>query len=252
MPRDAEGPLGFDRLLELAEQAERLEASRFTPFLTPPEAELAQAAAKRAGAEAAFFGGYEGAERRMARFAPANAAPRPFPIAALVITWPRQQAPGHRDLLGAVMALGLKRSRLGDIALDGGRAYLFADAALAVEIAQSLTEAGRVKLGVSVADGLPALAPPQGETRRGTVQSPRLDAIVAEGFSLSRGAATELITSGAVKLRHVPTLRPDARVEEGDAISVRGLGRLTVDAFGTTTRKGRLPVQITRLGASRG
>jgi RNA-binding protein YlmH len=55
-----------------------------------------------------------------------------------------------------------------------------------------------------------------------------------------------------VKLCHAPELRPDAKVEEGDAISVRGYGRLRVDSFGTTTRKGRLPVKVTRYGASRG
>ncbi|MCE5342919.1 MAG: YlmH/Sll1252 family protein [Eubacteriales bacterium] len=252
MPRSSDPPVAFSRLLELAQQADRLGDCRFTPFLTPPEAELAQSAAKRADVEITLFGGVEDAERRMARFSPADVKPQPFPIAALEIAWPKQQAPGHRDLLGAVMALGLRRDHLGDIALITGRAYLFADAALAESIAQSLTEAGRVKLAVHVAAELPVLPRPEGETLRGTVQTPRLDAIVAEGFHLSRGAAAELIAEGAVKLRFAPTLRPDARVEPGDTISVRGLGRLTVEDFGETTRKGRIPVRITRFGASHG
>ncbi len=81
--------------------------------------------------------------------------------------------------------------------------------------------------------------------------SPRLDAVVGDGFHLSRGDAAELIEAGAVKLRHMPTLRPDARVAEGDAISVRGYGRLRVEAIGSPTRKGRLPVTLTRFGAPR-
>jgi RNA-binding protein YlmH len=250
MPRSSDEPIPFSRLLELAQQAERLGDSRFTPFLTPPEAELAQAAAKRAGVEVTLFGGFEDAERRVARFCPADVPSQPFPIAALEIAWPRQTAPGHRDLLGAVMALGLRRDHLGDIALTEQRAYLFADVVLAQSIAQSLTEAGRVKLSVHVAAALPALPRPEGEGLRGTVQTPRLDAIVAEGFHLSRGAAAELITQGVVKLRHAQTLRPDARVEVGDAISVRGLGRLTVEEYGQTTRKGRIPIRMKRFGAN--
>jgi len=252
MPRTSETPVPFSRLLELAEQAESLGKSRFTPFLTPPEAELALAAAKRARVEAELFGGYEGAERRVARFNPIGEPPEPFPIVTLTVSWPRQSAPEHRDLLGAVMALGVRRSHVGDIALAPDQAYLFVDAPLAPEIAAGLREAGRVKLTVRIAQELPAPPAPEGETAAFTVQSPRLDAIVADGFHLSRGTAAELITQGAVKLCHVPELRPDAKVEEGDAISVRGYGRLRVENFGTTTRKGRLPVKVTRYGASRG
>ena len=96
-----------------------------------------------------------------------------------------------------------------------------------------------------------ALDAQAGEELHFTVQSPRLDALVADGFHLARGDAAELILAGAVKLRHSPTLRPDARVEAGDAISVRGYGRLRIDAIGEPIRKGRLPVRLTRYGAAR-
>lgn len=251
MSRTQETPLPFSRLLELAAQADRRQCPRFTPFLTPPEAALAQAAAKRAGVEATLSGGYPDAERQMARFSPTDGETEAFPITALEIRWPRQKAPAHRDLLGAVMALGIRRDRLGDIVLSGDGAWLFAEAALAEQIAQGLLEAGHVKLTVSVADGLPQLSAPAGEERRCTVQSPRLDAVVAEGFQLSRGAAADLIAAGAVKLKHALTLHADARVEAGDVISVRGYGRLRIDAVGEPTRKGRLPILLTRFGASR-
>ena len=251
MPRTADTPVPFSRLLELAEQADRQQRARITAFLTPPEAELAMAAGKRARVNGSLFGGYEGAERQMARFSPDGEPDGPFPITAIEITWPHQQAPGHRDLLGSVMALGLDRSRIGDIVLLPDKAYLFAEATLAGEIARGLMEAGHIRLSVRLTDTLPELPAPEGEAMAFTVQSPRLDAVVADGFHLSRGSAAELITSGAVKLRYVPTLRPDARVEEGDAISVRGYGRLRVDGFGETTRKGRLPVKVTRFGTNR-
>jgi len=83
------------------------------------------------------------------------------------------------------------------------------------------------------------------------VQTARLDAVVADGFHLSRGQAAALIEGGAVKLRHALMLRPDARVAEGDAISARGHGRLKIDWIGEPTRKGRLPMKATRYGAPR-
>jgi len=251
MPRQGEPPIEFSRLLELAEQADRQERSRFTPFLTPPEAELAIAASKRMRVSVELFGGYEGAERRMARFATPQSEPESFPIASLEISWPRQDAPEHRDLLGGLMGLGVKRARMGDIALLPDKAYLFVETALAEMIAGSLTEAGRARLTVRITDTLPELTAPVGEQQHFTVQTPRLDAIVADGFHLSRGNAAELIEAGAVKLRHAPMLRPDARVEAGDAISVRGFGRLMIEEFGEPTRKGRLPVRITRFGSNR-
>ncbi len=251
MPRGNELPAAFSRLLELAEEAGSQNRCRFTPFLTPPEAVLAKAAAGRAGVVFDLFGGYGDAERAVARFHPKDVEPEPFPVSALEIRWHLQKAPEHRDLLGAVMGLGVQRNRVGDIVPNGDRAFLFVDASLAGMISQSLREAGRAKLAVTITDGPPELAVPEGEPRRGTVPSPRLDAIVAEGFGLSRGAAAELIESGAVKLRHAPTLRPDARVEAGDAISVRGYGRLRIDEFGGETRKGRIPVRYARFGASR-
>ena len=70
MPRTADTPVPFSRLLELAEQADRQQRARITAFLTPPEAELAIAAGKRARVNGSLSGGYEGAERQMARFSP--------------------------------------------------------------------------------------------------------------------------------------------------------------------------------------
>ena len=251
MSRVGETPIAFSRLLELSGLAEKQGRCRFTPFLTPPEATLAVAAAKRTGVEATLFGGYEGAERCMARFCPAMAEQEAFPITALHVTWPHQSAPEHRALLGSLMGLGIKRDRTGDIVLATDHATIFVETPLADTVAGGLTEAGRIRLTVQQGVPVPEKAQPEGEEIRFTVQSVRLDAIIGDAFHLSRGNAASLIAAGAVKLRHTPTLRPDAHVAIGDAISVRGYGRLRIDQIGEPTRKGRLPVTLTRFGALR-
>ena len=238
------------RLDELAARAARTGINCYTAFLSPAEALWAEASANRQRVHVTLQGGYEDAERCIACFWDED-EPEDFPLAALELTWPHQSAPGHRDVLGSAMGLGLKRSCMGDIVLTEDTGYLFAERQMAGHIALSLNSAGRVRLQVRLLDEWPQLEPPAGEELHDTVHSLRLDAVVAAGFHLSRGDAAELITAGHVKLRHLPTERTDARVQEGDAISVRGHGRLVVEEVGSPTKKGRLPLRLTRYGTNR-
>lgn len=236
------------RLDELATRVSRTGIPTFTMFLSPAEAGWAQASANRQRVSVSFGGGYEDAERVIACFHDDFEAPEEYPIVALELTWPHQSAPGHRDVLGSVMGLGIKRSCVGDIVLQAERGYLFAERQMADHIAQSLLSAGRTRLQIRPMDELPELEPPKGVEKHDTASSLRLDAVVAAGLDLSRGDAAELITAGHVKLRHLPTERTDARVQEGDAISVRGYGRLVVEEVGNPTKKGRLPLRLIRYG----
>ena len=236
----------------MAEQARRCaqtDVPCFTDFLTPPEAEWALQAARREGVSLTLYGGYEEAERKMARFALTEEdADTSFPIAALVLTWPRQEAPAHRDILGSVMGLGLQRRCIGDIAVEKEHAVLFAESKMAEHLRQNLVSAGRTRIQVSAAEAPPPVRPDPGKEVRDTVASLRLDAVVAAGYNLSRAKAAALITAGQVKLRHLPNEHADAQVAQGDAISVRGLGRLTVSAVGQPTKKGRFPLTLLRHG----
>jgi RNA-binding protein YlmH len=144
--------------------------------------------------------------------------------------------------------MGVQRHCLGDIAMEPERAILFVTDEMAAHISEGLTSAGRVKLQVSLLEALPQILPPEAKTLRDTVASLRLDAVVAAGFSLSRAKAAELIAAGRVKLRHLPTLRTDAQVEQGDAISAQGLGRIRLETVGSPTKKGRIPLTILRYG----
>lgn len=248
MPNGEDEALLRRRLAELAQRAERIGVSTFSEFLTPAQAPFAIGAAKEAGVSLRLFGGYEDAERQMACFTPPDGWADDYPIAALMLTWPHQHAPTHRDLLGSVMGLGIRRGLVGDIVVEADRAYLFAEAAMAQHIASVLSGAGRVHLQVALLEELPVPVPPEGKPVRDTVSSPRLDAVVAGGFSISRSKAADLINAGHVKLRHIPCLRTDAHVGEGDVISVRGFGRLQLCEIGQPTRKGRYPLSMLRFG----
>ena len=238
------------RLNELALRAQHTGRVCATRFLEPSTLVAVNAAASRAGVKVALWGGYEGAERCVAAFYagdPPEAGD--WPVVALRLQWNAKFAnPGHRDLLGAMMGLGIEREMTGDIAMgtyrDAPCAYMFALEEVADYIAANLDSAGRASLKVSVATETPQLIPPEGESLRLTVQQQRLDAVLAAACRLSRSEAQRLIAAGLVKLNHVPQLRPDARLSEGDLISARGYGRVKVTAFQGESRRGRQVVQV--------
>ena len=237
------------RFNELALRAVHTGRPQFTRFLDPAMEREALSAARSAGAEVAFSGGYEGAERRVAAFHDGE-PPERFPIAVLAMRWnPKFAAPQHRDLLGAVMGLGLERDATGDVCMGAapGLAYLFCAEDVAGYIAGALESAGRAALKIAPTDSVD-IAPPEGTSIRVTVQTLRLDAVLAAGWKLSRAEAQRLIAAGLVKLNHVPELRGDVRVEAGSLLSARGYGRLRVDEVQGETRRGRMGVVLFRYG----
>lgn len=237
------------RLRELALRA-RYTGACFTRFLEPSMEREARSAAAEAQVDCALWGGYPGAERRIAAFF-ADGAPQEgdYPLSCLELNWNEKYArPGHRDLLGAAMGLGLERDATGDIAMGArpGCAYLFVHRDVADYICANLASAGRAALKARVAADAPDVRPPEGASLRATVSSPRLDAVLAAGLKLSRGEAQRLIEGGLVKRNHIETLRGDVHLEEGDLLSVRGHGRMRVEAFEGITRKGRQAVRLFR------
>ena len=237
------------RLRELALRASFAPCAAFTRFVEPTLENDVRAAANEAGVHAAFFGGYADAERRIAAFHDGD-APEYFPIETLEMRWNAKFAEAkHRDLLGAVMGLGLERDATGDVCLgeEAGVAYLFCTEDIADYIAANLESAGRASLKISRA-GEVRIAPPEGTGIRVTVQTLRLDALLAAGYKLSRSEAQRLISAGLVKLNHAVEERGDVHLQAGDLISARGYGRLRIDEIQGETKKGRIGAMLFRYG----
>ena len=249
-----DGELDIRRLDELAIRAAKTGRAQFTRFLEPSLLEAVRRAAGGQRVQVKTFGGYPDAERVMAAFYDDDEpAETDFPLRVLRITWNAKFAsPVHRDLLGAVMGLGIEREATGDIVLGRWRdepcAALFATVEMADYIAANLDSAGRAAIKVEIADELPELTPPEGREIRVTVQTPRLDAVVAAGYNLSRAQAQRLVNAGLVKLNHVPEMHTDAQLKPGDLISARGYGRLRIDEAPGQTRRGRQALLLFRYG----
>ena len=217
-------------------------------FLTPAEALSVKEYFKRnRHVSVSFDGGIKGAERVRAVFACPDwgAQDRDGLFAALKIEWRSQDSLTHRDILGALMALGIERDTLGDIVCEEHRATLICLPELRGYIAGNLSKAGRV--GVAVSEISLAELPAKRENlaaKTGSVASLRLDAVLCAAFGLSRARASELISAGRVNLDHKQCLQPAKEINEGALLSVRGLGRVKLLEVGGMSRKGRIFVRL--------
>jgi RNA-binding protein YlmH len=216
-------------------------------FLTPAEARSVAEWFAHKRASLSFDGGFDGAERVRAVFVNPDWGEfeRADLFTALKIEYRPQDALGHRDVLGALMALGIERNTIGDIVGGEHTATLVCIPEMSGYIIDNLTKAGRV--GVSISEiGLDELPVRQEEMdiKTDTVASLRLDAVLCAAFGLSRTKASELIAAGRVNLDHTLCQQPAKELNEGALLSVRGMGRAKLLEVGGMSRKGRIFVKI--------
>ena len=195
-----------------------------------------------------LFGGFELAERKIARFGLPEefGYEEPMPITCLKLD-PKDEkfgaAPSHRDYLGAVMNLGIECDTIGDIVVLPDGAYLFALSRIAPYILENLSRAGRSALSVSYAKTLPDALSPRLERIRINVASERADAVVAAIFRMPRARASALFEAGRVFLGGEELLNGSKPLKEGASVSVRGFGKFIYEGIDGTSRKGRLFVE---------
>lgn len=247
----AEERVLLSHVLDRCEQSRTRNAPTHTDFLSPAElrgAEDALHAAKYHDGWAAL-GGYERAERRMLCFLPdwQEEPDADECLAALRVRWRAEDALTHRDLLGSLMALGVARSKLGDVLVSPDSADVIVCADAADYLLREWTGAGRAKLRPERV-ALDALIVPEQRVKelRDTVATLRLDAVASVGFGMSRAKAAELVASGRVQLNHRETAKGDAPVREGDVVSARGLGKFELAEVGGLSKKGRTAILVKR------
>lgn len=147
----------------------------------------------------------------------------------------------HRDILGAVLATGVVRDRVGDIRTDGNRAEIMVKDSVAGFLAESLRQIGRQSVRVTDTFRREFLiAQDEGELSRIVVASVRLDAVTAAVTHLARQKAQQKIRKGDVKKNHTVCTDAAQALAAGDLLSIRGYGRYRIVVQEGTTRKGNL------------
>ena len=233
------------RAEDLALRASRRGELTHSTFLTPAECALLSHWRPAEDCTLLLHGGVPGAERRAAFFLPdwmdADTFDPQEYLCAVEVT-AHFGEPGHRDYLGAVLGLGIGREWLGDILIEKNVAHILCLPSVKEHLLLNLDKVGRC--GVRAREvPLAAVPVPEKHLREVTfsVKSPRLDAVCAGMFGLSRSAAAEAIAQGLVTKNYVPCQKPDAPLAPGDTLSLRGKGKGEVTEIGDAlTRKGHI------------
>ena len=172
-----------------------------------------------------------------------------LPFGAIRVSWGHGAALTHRDILGSLMAQGVRREELGDLLVGENGCDVIALRECIPFLRDNWLSAGRTGLHpVEIPLSELRIPAADGKTIRDTVASLRMDAVLGSGFSLSRGRAAELIAAGRVSLNGCECLKPDRQLAEGDILSVRGQGRLILREIGGLSKKGRFYITVERFG----
>lgn len=237
------------RVRDAFEIAEERCYAKFTPFLNEDEVACARRLIERQRyAQFLFFGGSEGCARQMLGAFPSFSDPDPsaFPIAAVTVEYPAAYSLSHRDFLGCLMGLQVKRDAVGDIFTGEGWGVIFLRDSVQGLVLDSLTKVGRV--GVKVFPGalhdLPKGASLQPVT--GTVASLRLDSVVSLAARVSREKAAALVQLGQVMVNHEVVQSNSLALKAGDVLSIRGCGKFILSDEINRTKKGRLFVTVNK------
>lgn len=243
---DKEIKIEAAHLLDLSETAFNASTAVGTPFLSQALASWLEVILRRENLVYRIEGGFPEPER--ARILIASEARVLDKARAEVVVLSVQAIDPHgvlehRQILGSLMGLGLKRDLIGDIrpAQQGMGVAVSGD--IADYLVREWNKAGRERIQVQRLEGELELVPDTGEERRITVASSRLDAVASSSFTLSRTLVQELITHGKVKRNDLVVIKTDIEVKPGDIISCRGYGRIRLlDA--SETRKGRIAWKV--------
>lgn len=249
--QDAEERQLGNRILDLAEQVYRYNDPRFTGFLDPRGIDIASGIIRGIpGLACSTEGGYRQAEHKVMAIYPDY-------YLTETLEWPLTvleargdfsfEAVSHRDFLGSILACGIKREKVGDIIVTDFGCQVIVLSDIAPYILTHWGAVHRVPIRVEVIDPERlAVAPERVKEIRTTVASLRLDAVASSGFGTSRTKLVKDIKGERVKVNWQTVTDPSASVKEGDVISIRGRGRVVLEAVTGQTRKGRLSLVLKR------
>lgn len=249
MDREKEELLFRRRIQDLAALAEKRTCILYSDFMNLYEQNMLYDTSQKFSRFCGeTFGGYEGAERRMAAFVPSGTDLVPdWPIACIRIEplQPRfSEKLSHRDVLGALMNLGIDRAKTGDIAVREKEAFLFCCRPLAEMICRELTKIRRTSVRCTICESGGFVYTPSLEKVRGSVASIRLDSVIALAFGASRSSLLSLIEHGSVFVNGKMITSNAFVPKSGDLISVRGHGRFRYCDAAGQSKKGRTWIEL--------
>ncbi|MBQ4897474.1 RNA-binding protein [Paenibacillus sp. Marseille-P2973] len=239
-----------DRAWEWVVNAGDYHEVKLTDFLDPRQSFILQTLVNRhPDAALRLDGGYNGAERQRALVAPdyRDLDEEPMRMKVMSITSDDQRLASlqHGDYLGAVLGLGLKREKIGDIHVREDGCHVIVAEEISSFLSMNLHQVHRVGVMTDIMD-LDSLKTAEAELEPLdlTVASLRLDGIAGDVYRLSRSKVLVPIKAGRCRVNWRTEEDPSKMLKAGDIVALQGFGRFKVLECDGMTKKGRLRVKI--------
>ncbi len=240
---DSRHSVMFAHIFDIAVKSDRYGSGVYGDFLS--ENSISELLSRKdfLPMEPILFGGFDGAERQMVAFVPDYEEPS-FPICAVKISSPMINSLSHRDFLGSILGLGIKREKCGDIIISEKEAFVILSEEISSYVLNSLEKVGRVGVKCEIVS-LSEIKIPEKSFKpiTGTVSSLRLDAVVSLFWGKGRSKASEIIAGGLVFINGIQVMKNDFHLKDGDIISLRGKGKATL-SVGGTSKKDRIFITL--------
>lgn len=241
--QDGEKVIKMRRILDKIEIVLKNHIIESTDFLDPYEVYLAKSILNRfAEINYLDFGGYDNSERRIIVVYPSYIETIDFQdyLSAIRVEGDLTNL-SHKDYLGALLSLGIKREKIGDILVATDYGYIITKEEIGDYILYNLERIGNKNLVTSQLPLRELEIPPidYKEVKR-FLSSLRLDLLISSTYNISRKDSMDIIKKGLVKVNWESTDKASREVNEGDVVSVRGYGRFILYSLEGTSKKGRI------------
>lgn len=201
-----------------------------------------------------LYGGYENAERKVLITYPekydAQMIEKNYSklIKVVRIELPEEEKGkyAHRNYLGGIVKIGLKREKVGDIIVyeEGADILVVEDfAEILINELPSLTRFQNSKIKLEELQNLKKQEI-KIEDINIIVPSLRLDNIVSDLARTSRSKAVQIINQERVFINGQNETKVSKQLKLNDIITIRGKGRFVIKEFTGTTRSGRIVIRI--------
>ncbi len=211
-------------------------------FYTPGIWSQLEAQSAQLPQEAGFYNLLDSDRRLFA--SPLSLAPEKIRILEVKNSYPARPL-GHRDYLGALMNLGIRREKFADLILQGDLCYIPMVPEIMDYVLENLVKVGNNGVSVREAE-LTELTSIRREYEEFMILVPslRLDALVSEITKKSRSQSDELVKAGQVQVNYVETKQRSENVKTGDILTIRGYGKFRIGESAGESKKGRLRLTI--------
>ena len=150
----------------------------------------------------------------------------------------------HKDYLGSILNLGIKREKIGDIIVHENFAQIIVSADICDFIIFNLEKISRnnVKLKEIKKEEIIKNKVEYKEISF-TSSSKRIDSIISGVYNISRQESIKYISSERVYMNYEKIGSASKEVEENSLVSTRGKGRVIITDLSGITSKGRIKVK---------